>query len=293
MRIFHLPDDIFPDEIGQPGNIIIHPYQANVGSFKGKSIMTMNAVSLVMNGEKTMHFAAKTVNADDAHIHVLTAGNCIAAMKFAERKTFSSLLLFFDATTMSNFMVKYQQLIEQTNIKEAILPEPYVSIKKDAFIVNFIESMLINIKAGFTFPAAMKQLKFEELMLHLLLHHSALFLSFLKSTTISEDEVLIKKAVEANITSNISLDELAFLCNISLSTFKRRFVKMYQCPPAKWFQQQRMQMARDLLTLHNNKPAEVYHRVGYEDHSTFSHIFKQTYGITPTEFRNEQMNDFR
>ena len=88
---------------------------------------------------------------------------------------------------------------------------------------------------------------------------------------------------------NISLEELAFLCNVSLSTFKRRFVKIYGSAPNKWILQKRMELAKKLLH-HNEKPGEVFYKVGYENHSSFSQSFKQAFGITPKQFQMRQLN---
>lgn len=127
-------------------------------------------------------------------------------------------------------------------------------------------------------------------MLHLLEKYPFQILSFQTAKNKKFDDFEIRKAVETNVMNNISLEELAFLCNISLSTFKRRFVKIYETSPNKWMLQKRMELAKNLLQHHNEKPSEVFHKVGYENHSSFSQSFKQTFGITPKEFQMQQLN---
>ena len=95
--------------------------------------------------------------------------------------------------------------------------------------------------------------------------------------------------METNITNNISIEDLAFLCNTSLSTFKRRFLKLYGTSPSKWILQRRMEIAKDLLLHHHEKPSEVYHKVGYENHSSFTQSFKQTFGLTPKDFQLQRI----
>ena len=72
---------------------------------------------------------------------------------------------------------------------------------------------------------SMKQIKFEELMLYLLEKYPEEILSFISPIKVDFNDVDLRKIIETNITSNLSLSDLAFLCNISLSTFKRRFIK--------------------------------------------------------------------
>jgi len=46
--------DIFPDQKIWDDSIIIHDYLAKMSSFKGKTILHKNAVSLVISGKPTL-----------------------------------------------------------------------------------------------------------------------------------------------------------------------------------------------------------------------------------------------
>ena len=126
-------------------------------------------------------------------------------------------------------------------------------------------------------------------MLHLLELYPAKILSFQASNNQDFDDLEIRKAVQTNIEKNISIADLAFLCNLSLSTFKRRFVKIYGTSPNKWILQRRMEMAKELLRQPGEKPGEVSYKVGYENHSSFTQSFKQAFGITPKDFQKQQL----
>jgi len=67
--------------------IIFHPYKALAHSFRGKCILHRNAISLVLSGEKTMHFADKAVRIKSDEIHFLSTGNCMVTMELAEGVT--------------------------------------------------------------------------------------------------------------------------------------------------------------------------------------------------------------
>ncbi|MEO6304620.1 MAG: AraC family transcriptional regulator [Bacteroidia bacterium] len=288
MEIYNLPQDIFKDKKSM-GDIIFHDYAAAVGSFKGKSILHTHAISLVIEGEKTMHFSERTVVIKNDEFHFLSSSNCIATMKLSDKQVFRSILIFFNDKVLSDFYLKYATLIKNIKGKQKIKNEPYLSFKKDAFILHYIESLKLLFQSRLEISNEMKLLKFEELMLNLLEKYPEKLLSFQVSKNKEFDDLEIKKAVETNLTNNISIDELAFLCNISLSTFKRRFVKIYGTSPNKWIVQKRMQIAKDLLHHYKEKPSEVYYKVGYENHSSFSQSFKQTFGITPKEFQIQHL----
>jgi len=166
--------------------------------------------------------------------------------------------------------------------------KPFVVFEKDEFIKTYITSLkLIQLKPA-TFSDKIIELKFEELMLHLLEKYPAETLSFQTKNQQEYTDFEIRKAVELNITNNLTLEELAFLCHTSVSTFKRKFIKLYNEIPSQYFLQQKMEIAKSLL-LQNENPGEVFYKVGYENHSSFSQSFKQVYGISPTQFKQQNL----
>jgi len=289
MSITNLPQDIFPSS-KKLDSLIFHHYSAPVGSFKGKSILQMNSISLVLNGEKTLLFADKSVFIKDNEFHFLSAGHCLASMQLSDKKIFSSILIFFDNKVLADFYLKYDALITKLKGNQKITSQPYIGFKKDAFVLNFIDSLKLFFQSGVGISNEMKLLKFEELMLHLLQKYPQQILSFQTDKHNHFDDFEIRRAVETNISNTITVAELAFLCKLSLSTFKRRFSKLYGTSPNKWMLQRRMEIARDLLRHYDQKPSEVYYKVGYENHSSFTQSFRQAFGITPKEFQAQQMN---
>src|SRR4051794_16562030 len=113
MDIINLPQDIFPGENTSTDEIIMHEYAAGKGSFKGKSILHKNAVILVIAGEKTMHFAERTVVAKDDELHFLSAGNCIASVDLSKQDIFRTILIFFSNKVLADFYTKYDSAIRQ------------------------------------------------------------------------------------------------------------------------------------------------------------------------------------
>ncbi len=63
----------------------------------------------------------------------------------------------------------------------------------------------------------------------------------------SDRDLLIRQAVTANMFYTITAEELAFLCNMTLSTFKRHFGKIYGTSPSKWILAKRMEKAAQYL----------------------------------------------
>jgi AraC-like DNA-binding protein len=287
MTIHNLPQDIFPNKKDAGDGLIFHNYAATVGSFKGRSILHKNAISLVISGEKTMHFADTVVHINDSEFHFLSAGNCLASVSLSKKDIFRSILIFFDNKVLADFYLKHSKSIDLLKRRTKAKSEGYISFQKDKFIYNFIDSLRFLFESNQKISREMKSLKFEELLLYLLERHPQKVLAFRSSSSRDFDDLEIRKAVEANVARPISLEELAFLCNVSLSTFKRRFQKIYGTPPSKWMLHRKMEIAKNLLEHHHEKPSEVYRKVGYENHSSFAQSFKQTFGVTPREFQSQ------
>ena len=110
-----------------------------------------------------------------------------------------------------------------------------------------------------------------------------LHLNSILHSLIVKDNSSLKSIVENNILSNLRLEEIAFLCNMSLSTFKRNFIKEYNQSPGKWFQNIRLQRAKEILEEGKATPSEIYADFGYNNLSNFSIAFKNRFGHSPSE----------
>ena len=83
--------------------------------------------------------------------------------------------------------------------------------------------------------------------------------------------------------SNLKLEEIAFLCNMSLSTFKRHFINEYKTSPGKWLKDKRLEKAKETLEQKKLKPSDIYLNFGYNNLSNFSIAFKNKFGFSPNK----------
>lgn len=265
-------------------SVIMHHYLAQTNSIKERSVLTMNAISLVIRGHKTMYFSEKTVHANENEIHMLTAGNCIATIDISSQGPFESVLIFFSREELADFCVTYASVINTLKKNLRIQSSPYVSFKKDDFIINYINSLLLSFKKHGTLSESMKQLKLRELLLYLLEHHTRNFLNFKTTESITQVEMTIRSVMESNALNNLTLHELSFLCNLSLSTFKRHFQKIYGIFPNAWLLRRKMDKAVHMLTVEKTKPSEIWFQLGFETHTGFTKAFKKHFGYSPKDY---------
>lgn len=283
MDTFNLPMDLVPDN----DNVHIIGYESTSNLVKNKITMHTNLFSFLLAGVKTTFYAEKSAQIDPSQFILLSCGNCLMSEKNApENGIYKSVLFFFDNKILTDFFLKYPHILHgkaNTLTRE----EPFITFRHDAFLQNFLHSLELMLAAGRPISRDMKILKFEELMLYMADKYPQEVLSL---RTTNKEEHDFRQAVEAHIENNITVDELAFLCNMSTSTFKRRFAKIYGAAPSKWYLQKRMEIAATLLLNNREKPSDVYHKVGYENHSSFTQSFKQVFGLTPSEYQQQKLN---
>ncbi len=91
--------------------------------------------------------------------------------------------------------------------------------------------------------------------------------------------------IEANIAADITLDDIAAAAAMSPFHFARRFKAALGAPPHRYLLVRRIERAKVLLRTTKLPVVEVAFRVGYENISHFTQIFRRLVGQTPGAFR--------
>jgi len=98
-------------------------------------------------------------------------------------------------------------------------------------------------------------------------------------------EYSFQKVVSQQLYQPLNLEDLAFLTNMSLSSFKRKFQDIYGTSPSKYFTAKRLERAQQLLKTTTMQVAEIALESGFNDISHFSKTFKKFYGVPPSELQ--------
>ncbi|MFY0687483.1 MAG: helix-turn-helix transcriptional regulator [Cyclobacteriaceae bacterium] len=158
-------------------------------------------------------------------------------------------------------------------------------VVNDEVLGKFVE----NLHFYFDNPALINddvlELKVKELVLLLIQSSSAGSVTELFQNLFTPSRTSIKEVVRQHITSDLSTTELARLCGLSLSSFKREFEKSFDDTPNNYILTQRMKMAVELLQTTQMTVSEIAFQVGFGDPSYFSRVFRKRKGISPTDFR--------
>lgn len=276
MAIENIPQIYFKDK-DENLDLFVYDFKMTSDVVKSKVNLGMNMFSFLQVGKKQVHFAGTAVAVNKDQSLLLKKGNWLWTELLDTETIYYCKLFFFSEKKLQEFLEKYSQ--DNPTVTDEI---PYFIIRNDSYITSYLNSLSTISEAPKVFMENLLSVKFEELMLYLLQKYGKNFEIYLHSLIVNETSPF-KKIVESKIHSNLKLEEIAFLCNMSLSTFKRNFNKEYTVSPGKWLQDKRLLKAKETLEQGNLKPSDIYLDFGYNNLSNFSIAFKNKFGFSPRE----------
>ena len=93
--------------------------------------------------------------------------------------------------------------------------------------------------------------------------------------------------IEQNFQNDISVEDIAATCGLNRSYFGKIFHEHMGKSPQEFLISYRMTKAAELLKLTELSVGDVGNAVGYPNQLHFSRAFKNVYGISPRQWRNE------
>lgn len=111
----------------------------------------------------------------------------------------------------------------------------------------------------------------------------------------SSELKLIRKAAEfidQNIHGNISIQEISKTVGLNGNKLQSGFQKLHGKTVNQYIQHQRMQIAKNLVENTDKSISEICDIIGLNSRSYFSKLFKEEYGVNPSELRKKNGNGF-
>jgi AraC-like DNA-binding protein len=129
------------------------------------------------------------------------------------------------------------------------------------------------------------EIKVKEILLLLLSSKKAEEVALLLEHFVNKRTAGFKEVIETHLLSDISLEELSQLCNMSLSTFKRYFRKIYNTTPNEYLFDKRHKKKKKLLATAEQSIDDIALLSGFKTTAHFSRKFKEKYGIPPSHYK--------
>jgi AraC family transcriptional regulator len=101
---------------------------------------------------------------------------------------------------------------------------------------------------------------------------------------------LTRDTINANLEEELSLEQVARECRLSVSHFARAFTRSTGISPHRWLMQRRVDVAKDLMLSTDSSLVEISLKCGFSDQSHFTKVFAEATGETPGRWRQIHLN---
>ncbi len=158
-------------------------------------------------------------------------------------------------------------------------------INNDFLIQKYIEGLLFYFENPSLVNEEILVLKLKEIVLLLSQTKNAKNIQVILSQLFSPAIYTFKQIIEASLFLQIGIEELAQKTNLSVSSFKREFKKLYNDSPANYIKNKRLERSAELLLISNERITNIAFDCGFNDLANFTNSFHNKYSVTPTNYR--------
>ncbi len=103
----------------------------------------------------------------------------------------------------------------------------------------------------------------------------------------------VQDLLMSRLDQDISLVELADVCDLSTRHFSRAFRQSTGLAPFQWLAAKRLEIASQMVFCSSMQLGEIANACGYADQSHLGRVFKRRYGSSPNEERRRNQVFFR
>lgn len=153
-------------------------------------------------------------------------------------------------------------------------------------IKKFVESLYFYFDNPALVGDELLELKVRELVLLLIQTKNADSVVSLFSDLFTPREISIKEVVNNHLFSDLSIEGLASLAGLSVSTFNRTFQTIFKTTPASYIKGKRLDRARELLAMSTLTVSEIAFQTCFSDVAHFSRSFKAAHRCSPSAYRS-------
>ena len=280
MKTITLPDEL---NLESSLSINIYNYESVNEISKQQILLNKNTFSFLQDGTKEVYFDNSSYAIDNSQFLLMKSGHCLMTEKLSnESQNYRSILFFFSTKEILKFIRKFDFEFETSTRKTHYST---YSFKYDSFIRGFTQSLFDISRLSKPIQEKIIKTKFEEIMLYLIDLKGLDFIYSLINNSVNQNQKFIQ-TIEYNRLNKLTIKELSFLSNMSVSTFKREFEKNFNNSPSKWFQDKRLEHSAYLLKNESKRPSDIFEEIGYENLSNFIHAFKSKFGVTPKQYQS-------
>lgn len=280
-QLCRLPDILFGGVAPADDRVSVYDHRGNHAAPRTMVAFTQNAIAVVIDGAKQLMDGQQVEQLGPGDVVLYAPGNLLSTSTAGSGRDYRSLILFFSDPVLRAVTAKHGAIPARGASNAA-----FANLGPVPSIGRLAGTMLEEIDGGRPPSPALATLTLELALLLLVEARGADALSLFQRHPLGRAGQRLHQVMETHWHRNLTLADLAFLCGMSLSTFKRAFEAQYGRSPGRWLQARRLKHASHLLVAQRRRASEVYEMVGYASHSVFSQSFKKHFGVSPRDFQS-------
>lgn len=195
---------------------------------------------------------------------------------------YEAILFMYDDTILLDFMKKYNLSFDDISSFE----NNYFKIKKTSAFELFQSSVFSYLETKSFNQESIIKLKLEEAFLNILESDSKDYFKAFLSSIYSDSNFKMRIEKEFDSDKNILLFAKEF--NITDLAFRNKFKETFGTTPKKWQNEKKLEKAKILLETTDYNVTQVCQKSGFDNISWFVQAFKNEYGITPKQIKNNK-----
>ena len=265
-------------------NTCIAAYSSNGSKPAKPTFLTEHAIIFLLEGNKLIHHGKRLHTIDQGNAILLKRGYYLMCERPPSAPAYNSIAFYFNEELLQTFWNEFYEKFTVSCIDEV----PVNAINISESFQDFRTGLQSLIHYQGQYFDALIQNKFTELILRNLdSDPNGAFCAFI-AQIFRNSNLRIDQIVSENLFNPLTIADLAKMCGMSLSTFKREFKKRYHESPGKWILRKRIHHGQSLLRSTKMTVAEVAFECGFENPSYFIRTYKNIFGNTPRAHVNQK-----
>lgn len=203
---------------------------------------------------------------------------------------FLQVLFYFTHTQLNRIIttltMQYDLDVSQLRCERTRLSDGDIFVQAGSNIRHFFSGLNIYFKGDILVKDDnVAQIKLAELV-YLIVSGSPNALRDKLLCSLDPASDLFAITIHNHVFDNISMEQLAGLCNRSLTAFKKEFRRRFNQPPHQWIVCQRLMRASLLLVSTDKSVSEIGSECKFNNTSHFIKLFKNEFATTPAVYRS-------
>lgn len=278
--ILHVLPDVLPAyTAGAAAFLYIHA--EHMRAPRSMLSFTMNAISIVLGGRKILQHDGVSKEVRAGSVLFYRPGHCLSTDFGDAAGPYRSLVLFFTGARLADFLSRHGV----ASPKGHGMGAKHVTFSTPDSL-HYLAESIWRAPDGRSLSMARTHAKMDDLLLSILETQGPQVFSYFSAPAVSPPQARVRQVVEAHWREQLSWDEMAFLCHMSLSTFKRHFQAVHGCAPGRWLLTRQLELAAHWLKAEGRRPCDVYADAGFSTPSSFTQAFKGHFGVTPKAYQD-------